>query len=107
MRYGDKYMYIPVPTNKPRLVLYMNPEILEALKEWAANERRTPSNLAIYLIEKALEQKQGEFKRSPLKNDRTQSPTASRTKTKAEASENGKGRGKRLQSQPTSTDSST
>ena len=87
-------MYIPVPTNKPRLVLYMNPEILEALKEWAENERRTPSNLAIYLIEKALEQKQGELKQLPLKSDRPQPQPTTTNKT------NGKGRGKRSQAQP-------
>ena len=44
-----------MPTKKPRLVLYMNPEILNKLQEWAKDERRTTANLAIYLIEKALE----------------------------------------------------
>ncbi|BAZ71171.1 ribbon-helix-helix domain-containing protein [Fischerella thermalis] len=51
-----------MPTKKPRLVLYMNPEKLAELQEWAKQERRTPSNLAIYLIEKALEQRQKEQK---------------------------------------------
>lgn len=45
-----------MPTKKPRLVLYMNPDILSKLQEWAKDERRTPANLAIYLIEKALEE---------------------------------------------------
>lgn len=47
-----------MPTNKPRLVLYMNPDKLAELQEWAKEERRSPSNLAIYLIEKALEKRQ-------------------------------------------------
>lgn len=56
MRYV--YLYGLMPTKKPRLVLYMNPETLEALQDWAKDERRSPSNLVIYLIEKALEQRQ-------------------------------------------------
>lgn len=47
-----------LPTNKPRLVLYMNPDKLAELQEWAKDERRSPSNLAIYLIEKTLEKRQ-------------------------------------------------
>jgi len=60
--YGVHILQCLMPTKKPRLVLYMNPDKLAELQEWAKDERRSTSNLAIYLIEKALEQRQKQSK---------------------------------------------
>jgi len=48
-----------MPSKKPRVVIYLEPEMNDFLREWAEDERRTLNNLITLLLEKAAEEKKG------------------------------------------------
>lgn len=45
---------LPMPAKKPKLNVYVSPEVLELLHRRAASERRTLSQMAAILIEEGL-----------------------------------------------------
>ncbi|QIR41881.1 hypothetical protein HCG51_34950 (plasmid) [Tolypothrix sp. PCC 7910] len=49
-----------MPSKKPRVMVYLDPDQHEFLKEWAENEHRTVNNLITMLLEQAIEKKKGE-----------------------------------------------
>jgi len=49
-----------MPSSKPRVVIYVEPEQLEFLKSWAKNERRSVNNLVLMLVDDAITKKQTE-----------------------------------------------
>jgi hypothetical protein len=46
-----------MPSKKPRVVVYLDPEMNDFLRQWAEDERRTLNNLITILLEKAVEDK--------------------------------------------------
>jgi hypothetical protein len=52
-------MYLLVmPSKKPKVMIYLDPDKLEALKKWAESEHRSVNNLITMLLDKAIESKQ-------------------------------------------------
>lgn len=49
-----------MPSKKPRIVIYLEPELNEELREWAEDERRTLNNLITIVLEERLEQRKKE-----------------------------------------------
>lgn len=52
------FTQIDMPSSKLRLVLYLEPELLEKIKKWAKEERRPAANWVVYLVEKVIEEKE-------------------------------------------------
>lgn len=51
-------MYLlAMPSKKPKVMIYLDPEKLELLKEWAQSEHRSVNNLITMLLDNALETK--------------------------------------------------
>lgn len=63
-----------MPSNKPRVVLYMDEETLEELKEWASEERRSVTNLIKIFIEDALADRKAQ-KQLPSKKTKEDTET--------------------------------
>lgn len=55
-----KTKMLPMPSSKPRVVIYMEPDQLSFLKDWAKKERRTVNNLVSMLVDDAITKKQVE-----------------------------------------------
>jgi len=53
------FVLAEMPSKKPRVVIYLEPEMNDFLREWAEDERRTLNNLITLLLEKAAEEKKG------------------------------------------------
>lgn len=53
-----------MPSQKPRVTIYMDDQTLEKLKLWADEERRTVSNLVKIFIEDAIAAKEGKQNKS-------------------------------------------
>ncbi|BAY95820.1 MULTISPECIES: ribbon-helix-helix domain-containing protein [unclassified Tolypothrix] len=57
----NNYTYLcllaEMPSKKPRVVIYLDPEMNEFLRQWAEDERRTLNNLITVLLEKAVTDK--------------------------------------------------
>jgi len=55
-----------MPTSKDSLTIYLEPEIKQALQEWAKSEKRSMSFIASQLVEEAVKarQKEGEGDRA-------------------------------------------
>jgi hypothetical protein len=46
-----------MPSKKPRVVVYLEPEMNDFLREWAESDRRTLNNLITIILEQAIEEK--------------------------------------------------
>lgn len=64
-----------MPSNKPRVVLYMDEDTLEELKEWADEERRSVTNLIKIFIEDALAMKKEQKQLPPSKKSKEDTST--------------------------------
>lgn len=54
-------MYLLVmPSKKPKVMIYLDPEKLDILKNWAESEHRSVNNLITMLLDQAIAVKQGE-----------------------------------------------
>lgn len=53
---------IDVPTSKDSITVYLEPEIHEALKEWAKQQKRSKSFVAAEVIEEAVKTWQEKLK---------------------------------------------
>ncbi|MGI2906802.1 ribbon-helix-helix domain-containing protein [Tolypothrix sp. VBCCA 56010] len=52
-------MYLLImPSKKPKVMIYLDPDKLEVLKKWAESEHRSVNNLITMLLDKAIESKQ-------------------------------------------------
>ncbi|MBD2616110.1 hypothetical protein H6G94_33535 [Nostoc punctiforme FACHB-252] len=49
-----------MPSKKPRVMVYLDPDKHEFLKEWAEDEHRTVNNLITMLLEQAIDKKKEE-----------------------------------------------
>ncbi|WYM01826.1 MAG: hypothetical protein HEQ19_22265 [Gloeotrichia echinulata CP02] len=47
-----------MPSKKPKVMIYLDPEKLETLKKWAEDEHRTVNNLIVMLLDKAIASKE-------------------------------------------------
>jgi hypothetical protein len=47
-----------MPSNKPKVMIYLTEEMKQQLSDWAKQEKRSVSNLATLLIEEALKSRE-------------------------------------------------
>jgi hypothetical protein len=47
-----------MPSKKPKVMIYLDPEKLDFLKKWAESEHRTVNNLITMLLDQAITTKQ-------------------------------------------------
>ncbi len=53
-------MYLlTMPSKKPKVMIYLDPDKLEFLKQWAESEHRSVNNLITMLLDYAIADKQG------------------------------------------------
>lgn len=55
-------MTITVPSNRPKVMVYLPPEIKEDFEKLANYERRSLSSMAVFLIEEAIRRAKEEGK---------------------------------------------
>lgn len=49
---------VTVPSRKPRIAVVVDEDLLEYLQQWAESEERSVSNLVLFLLKQAVEQRE-------------------------------------------------
>lgn len=65
-------VYSAVPTDLPRLTIYLDEELKEDLKKLASSDRRSMSQMAVILIEQGINQAKREGKFPKDEGDRNE-----------------------------------
>ncbi|MGB3205673.1 MAG: ribbon-helix-helix protein, CopG family [Crinalium sp.] len=58
-----------MPSNLPRVNIYLPPNIKKGLEELAKKNRRTTSNMAAWIIEQAINEAQNKGEIEPITHD--------------------------------------